>query len=98
MDKEYVKDMLEDIRSLAEHQDVNGILAICENELEQINEETIKQDIISISRITEDAKYGITRFKNEDTDKLYRMLNDASTALRSLVIKKELNTADNENV
>ena len=98
MDKEYVKDMLEDIKGLAEHQDFSGIIAICENELEEINEKTIKQDIISVSRIIEDAKYEITRLKNEDTDKLYRMLNDASTVLRKLVIKKELNTADNENV
>lgn len=98
MDKEYVKDMLEDIRSLAEHQDFSGIIAMCENEIEIINQETIKQDIISVSRIIEDAKYEITRLKNEDTDKLYRMLNDASTVLRNLVIKKELNTADNENV
>ena len=97
MDKEYVKDMLEDIKGLAEYQDFSGIIAICENELEEINEKTIKQDIISVSRIIEDAKYEITRLKNEDTDKLYRMLNDVSTVLRNLVIKKELNTADNEN-
>lgn len=97
MDKEYVKDMLEDIKGLAEHQDFSGIIAICENELEEINEKTIKQDIISVSRIIEDAKYEITRLRSEDTEGLYKMLNDASTVLRNLVIKKELNTADNEN-
>ena len=88
MDKEYVKDMLEDIKGLAEHQDFSGIIAICENELEEINEKTIKQDIISVSRIIEDAKYEITRLRSEDTEGLYKMLNDASTVLRNLVIKK----------
>ena len=88
MDKEYVKDMLEDIKGLAEHQDFSGIIAICENELEEINEKTIKQDIISVSRIIEDAKYEITRLRSEGTEGLYKMLNDASTVLRNLVIKK----------
>lgn len=99
MDEKYVKDVLEDIKSLAEHQEINGIIAICENELEQIEQKTIKQDIISVSRIIEDAKYEITRLRGEDTDGLYKMLNDASTILRNLVIKKELNIESaNENV
>lgn len=99
MDEKYVKDVLEDIKSLAEHQDINGILAICENELEQIDQRTIKQDIISVSRIIEDAKYEITRLRGEDTDGLYKMLNEASAVLRNLVIKKELNIESaNENV
>ena len=99
MDEKYVKDVLEDIKSLAEHQEINGIIAICENELEQIEQKTIKQDIISISRIIEDAKYEITRLRGEDTDGLYKMLNEASAVLRNLVIKKELNIEfANENV
>lgn len=99
MDENYAKDILEDIKNLAEHQDINGILAICENELEQIEQRTIKQDIIDVSRIIEDAKYEITRLRGEDTEGLYKMLNDASTILRNLAIKKELNnTATNENV
>lgn len=99
MDEKYVKDVLEDIKSLAEHQDVNGILAICENELEQIEQRTIKQDIVDVSRIIEDAKYEITRLRGEDTDGLYKMLNEASAVLRNLVIKKELNIESaNENV
>ena len=99
MDEKYVKDILEDIKSLAEHQDVNGILAICENELEQIEQRTIKQDIIDVSRIIEDAKYEITRLRGEDTDEIYKMLNEASAVLRNLVIKKELNIESaNENV
>lgn len=99
MDEKYVKDVLEDIKSLAEHQEINGIIAICENELEQIEQKTIKQDIISVSRIIEDAKYEITRLRGEDTDGLYKMLNEASAVLRNLVIKKELNIESaNENV
>ncbi len=99
MDEKYVKDVLEDIKSLAEHQDINGILAICENELEQIEQRTIKQDIIDVSRIIEDAKYEITRLRGEDTDEIYKMLNEASAVLRNLVIKKELNIeSTNENV
>lgn len=99
MDEKYVKDVLEDIKSLAEHQEINGIMAICENELEQIEQKTIKQDIISVSRIIEDAKYEITRLRGEDTDGLYKMLNEASAVLRNLVIKKELNIESaNENV
>lgn len=99
MDANYVKDVLEDIKSLAEHQDINGIIVICENELEQIEQRTIKQDIIDVSRIIEDAKYEITRLRGEDTDGLYKMLNEASAVLRNLVIKKELNIESaNENV
>ena len=99
MDEKYVKDVLEDIKSLAEHQEINGILAICENELEQIEQRTIKQDIIDVSRIIEDAKYEITRLRGEDTDEIYKMLNEASAVLRNLVIKKELNIESaNENV
>lgn len=90
MDANYVKDVLEDIKSLAEHQDVNGIIAICENELEEIEQRTIKQDIIDVSRIIEDAKYEITRLRGEATDDLYKMLNEASAVLRNLAIKKEL--------
>lgn len=99
MDENYAKDILEDIKNLAEHQDINGILAICENELEQIEQRTIKQDIIDVSRIIEDAKYEITRLRGEDTDEIYKMLNEASAVLRNLVIKKELNIeSTNENV
>ena len=90
MDENYAKDILEDIKNLAEHQDINGILAICENELEEIEQRTIKQDIIDVSRIIEDAKYEITRLRGEDTDGLYKMLNEASAVLRNLAIKKEL--------
>lgn len=99
MDENYVKDTLEDIKNLAEHQDINGIIAICENELEEIEQRTIKQDIIDVSRIIEDAKYEITRLRGEDTDGLYKILNEASAVLRNLVIKKELNIESaNENV
>ena len=37
MDKEYVKDMLEDIINLAKENDTNGIIAICKNEIESID-------------------------------------------------------------
>lgn len=99
MDKNYVKDILEDIKNLAEHQDINGILAMCENEIEELDKLTEKQEIINVSRIIEDAKYELTRLRYDDIDGLYAMLNDASKILRNWVIEKELNTtATNENV
>ena len=99
MNENYVKDMLEDLKALAQHNDTTGIIAMCENEIETINQRTIKQDIVSVSRIIEDAKYEITRLRSEDTEGLYKMLNDASAILRNLVIKKELNIeSTNENV
>lgn len=99
MDEKYVKDMLEDVRNLAVNGDTTGIIAMCENEIEVIEKLTIKQEIINASRIIEDAKYELTRLRNDDTDGLYEMLNNASKILRNLAIKKELNTTTtNENV
>ena len=99
MNENYVKDMLEDLKSLAQLGDANGIIAMCENEIETINQRTIKRDVVSALRIIEDAKYEITRLRSEDTEGLYKMLNDASVILRNLVIKKELNIESaNENV
>lgn len=99
MDKNYVKEMLEDIRNLAVRQDFTGIIAMCENEIEELDKLTEKQEIINASRIIEDAKYELTRLRYDDPDKLYEMLDNASKILRNLVIKKELNTTtSNENV
>mgnify|MGYP004663625815 CR=1 FL=1 len=99
MNENYVKDMLEDLKSLAQLGDANGIIAMCENEIETINQRTIKRDVVSALRIIEDAKYEITRLRSEDIEGLYKMLNEASTILRNLVIKKELNIESaNENV
>lgn len=98
MDSKYVKDMLEDVRNLAVNGNTTGIIAMCENEIEVIERATIKQEIINVSRIIEDAKYELTRLRHDDTDELYKMLNDASKVLRNLAIKKELNIATNETV
>lgn len=98
MDSKYVKDMLEDVRNLAVNGNTTGIIAMCENEMEVIERATIKQEIINVSRIIEDAKYELTRLRHDDTDGLYKMLNDASKVLRNLAIKKELNIATNETV
>ena len=64
MNENYVKDMLEDLKALAQHDDTTGIIAMCENEIETINQRTIKQDVVSVSRIIEDAKYEITRHRS----------------------------------
>ena len=99
MDSKYVKDMLEDVRNLAVKGDATGIIAMCENEIEEIEKLTIKQEIINASKIIEDAKYELTRLRHDDVNGLYEMLNNASKILRNLAIKKELNTTTtNENV
>lgn len=99
MDKNYVKDMLEDIKNLAEDGELEGVIAMCENEIEELDRLTQKQEIINASRIIEDAKYELTRLRYDDPDKLYEMLDNASKILRNLAIKNELNTTtDNENV
>ena len=98
MDEKYVKDMLEDLKNLAVNGNITGIIAMCENEIEVLNKLTIKQELVNASRIIEDAKYELTRLRHDDTDELYKMLNDASKVLRNLAIKKELNIATNETV
>ncbi len=99
MDEKYVKDMLEDIKKLALNSDMTGIIAICDNETEEIEKRTAKNEIIDILRTIEDAKYEIARLRHDDTDELYTMLDDSSKALKRLAVKEELNiTTDNENV
>lgn len=84
MDSKYVKGMLEDVRNLAVNGDTTGIIAMCENEIEVIEKLNIKQEIINASRIIEDAKYELARLRHDDTDGLYKMLNDASKTLKNL--------------
>lgn len=99
MEEKYVKDMLEDIKNLAVNGDLVGIVAMCENEIEEIEKRTLKQEVVDTVKLIEDAKYEITRLRHDDTDELYNMLNSASKFLRNLAIKIELNTsATNENV
>ena len=98
MDRKYVKEMLGDVRNLAVNGDTKGIIAMCENEIEAIERLTIKQEIINVTRIVEDAKYELTRLRHNDTSGLDEMLNSASKILRNLAIKKELNIATNETV
>ena len=94
MEEKYVKDMLEDIKNLAVNGDLVGIIAMCENEIEEIEKRTIKQDIVDASRMIEDAKYELTRLRCEDIDGLYNTLNNASKLLRNLALKKELSLSD----
>ena len=84
MDKNYVKDMLEDIKNLAKNGDTTGIIAMCENEIVELEKLIIKQEVVNISRIIEDAKYELARLRHDDTDGLYKMLNDASKTLKNL--------------
>lgn len=99
MEDKYAKDMLEDIKNLALNENLNGIVAMCKNEIEVIEKRTIKQEIVDASRMIEDAKFEITKLKSDNTDGLYALLNNASKLLRNLALKKELNTtATNENV
>lgn len=99
MEEKYVKDMLEDIKNLAVNGDLVGIIAMCENEIEEIEKRTLKQEVVDTVKLIEDAKYEITRLRHDDTDELYNMLNSASKFLRNLAIKIEPNTsATNENV
>lgn len=99
MDKNYVKDLLEDIKNLAKNGDTTGIIAMCENEIVELEKLIIKQEVVNISRIIEDAKYELARLRHDDTDDLYKLLDCASKILRNLANKKELNTTTgNENV
>ena len=99
MDEKDVKALLGDIKYLAEHGEKNDVIAMCENEIEEIEKRTIKQDVIDLVRIIEDARYELTKLKEKDAEKIYEMLNKASKKLRNLANKKELNTTTtNENV
>lgn len=99
MDKNYMKDMLQDIKNLAANGNCAGIIAICDNEIEEIEKRTPKQNIVDAVKLIEDAKYEITRLRHDDTDGLYDMLNNASKILKNLVKNEELNsTATNESV
>lgn len=97
MEKEYVKDMLEDIKSLAQKQDFNGIIAICKNEIEEIDGLTIKQQLVDISKFIEDAKYELAMLRDSVSDDAYKMLNEASLGLRNLIINIKELTHELEN-
>ena len=88
MEDKYAKDMLEDIKNLALNENLNGIVAMCENEIEAIEKRTIKQDIVDASKMIEDAKFEITKLKSDNTEELYALLNNASKLLRNLELKK----------
>ena len=94
MEEKYVKDMLEDIKNLALNVNINGIIAMCENEIEVIEKRTLKQEVVDTVKLIEDAKYEITRLRHDDTDDLYNLLNSASKFLRNLAIKIELSSSD----
>lgn len=94
MEEKYVKDMLEDIKNLALNGNINGIIAMCENEIEVIEKRTLKQEVVDTVKLIEDAKYEITRLRHDDTDDLYNLLNSASKFLRNLAIKIELSSSD----
>ncbi len=99
MDEKKVQELLESIKNEAEENNVVAVIALCENEIEEIKKRTLKQDVIDAVRFIEDAKYEICRLRHDDTDDLYKMLDDASKILRNLTNKKELNTTTaNENV
>ena len=81
----------------------NNSVEICRpieySQFEVIEKRTIKQDVIDLVRIIEDAKYELTKLTGNDAEKIYEMLNKASKKLRNLANKKELNTTTgNENV
>lgn len=97
MEKEYVRDMLEDIKSLAQKQDFNSIIAICKNEIEEIDGLTIKQQIVDISKFIEDAKYELAMLRDSVSDDLYKMLDEASLGLRNLIINIKELTHELEN-
>lgn len=94
MDKNYVKDMLEDLKALAQHNDTTGIIAMCENEIELINKRSAKQDLIETLEQIEDARYEVSQIsQDERVDKILKKLKTASTSIRNLILKNELNIA-----
>lgn len=99
MDPIYFKELLEDIKKLAAEGDVNGIIAICDNELEEIDKYTIKQEIVELVRGVSEVKYKISKLKCENKKDLYELTDVTIKNLKRLVRKKELNTTTgNENV
>lgn len=94
MDKNYIKDMLEDLKALAQHNDTTGIIAMCENEIELINKRSAKQDLIETLEQIEDARYEVSQIsQDERIDKILKKLKTASTSIRNLILKNELNIA-----
>jgi 23S rRNA A1618 N6-methylase RlmF len=94
MDKNYIKDMLEDLKALAQHNDTTGIIAMCENEIELINKRSAKQDLIETLEQIEDARYEVSQIsQDERVDKILEKLKTASTSIRNLILKNELNIA-----
>ena len=94
MDKNYIKDMLEDLKALAQHNDTTGIIAMCENEIELINKRSAKQDLIETLEQIEDARYEVSQIsQDERVDKILEKLKAASTSIRNLILKNELNIA-----
>lgn len=94
MDKNYIKDMLEDLKALAQHNDTTGIIAMCENEIELINKRSAKQDLIETLEQIEDAGYEVSQIsQDERIDKILKKLKTASTSIRNLILKNELNIA-----
>lgn len=94
MDKNYIKDMLEDLKALAQHNDTTGIIAMCENEIELINKRSAKQDLIETLEQIEDARYEVSQIsQDERVDKILKKLKTASTSIRNLILKNELNIA-----
>lgn len=94
MNENYVKDMLEDLKALAQHNDTTGIIAMCENEIELINKRSAKQDLIETLEQIEDARYEVSQIsQDERVDKILKKLKTASTSIRNLILKNELNIA-----
>lgn len=94
MDKNYIKDMLEDLKALAQHNDVTGIIAMCENKIELINKRSAKQDLIETLEQIEDARYEVSQIsQDERVDKILEKLKAASASIRNLILKNELNIA-----
>lgn len=91
MEKNYVRDILEDIENLAQHQDINSIIAICKNELEEIDKLNIKQQLADILKTIEDVKYEVIRLRCSNSEDLYKMLDEVDLNLKNLIINiKEL--------
>lgn len=94
MDKNYIKDMLEDLKALAQHNDTTGVIAMCENEIELINKRSAKQDLIETLEQIEDARYVVSQIsQDERVDIILGKLKTASTSIRNLILKNELNIA-----
>ena len=79
-----LKDTFEDIIALAKNKECDEIIAVCECELKEIEEEDLYKQLIEAVKIIDDVRY-----KNNNAQ-----LKFLSDKLKEIITKKELSSSD----